>query len=291
MKGFLHYLMHVARQAVAMTLGALGLIGEASRVVFDGYPIPRWVDISLLFAGVLWGGYRAYREKPGLEIHASVGATPKSAFYSRLSTLPRRLAMGEVIIGYEVKEDLRFTDEEFSAIDEWMQSLRPDSIPSRSDLSFLRRQVQANHVLRWQAQADLPGPIVRVDQVVEVHAMKDGSAADLQDLYNFWAAVVNELPRLSLALGAQPIRAAFALQPYPSDQKAVIDLWFGQLPAAETTGAAGNVPPWQEVFDPVDNLADLTAEASKRLLRHYGYRRTDKTVQALISRPNPRPVV
>ena len=280
---FFRYLLQISRHALAAALTVLGLVGEVSRLFFDGFPIPRWVDLALVVSGVVWGGYVAYRDKPLPQLSAPTGPTPRSAFYSRLSSLPRHLPMGELVIGFEIKEDLRFTEQEFDAIDEWIASIQPESVPSRSDRSFIRRQVESDNILQWHAQVDPPGPILCVDRVIQAHAIAEGTAADLKELYAFWTSIRDELPLLSALIGGPPSRVGFALQPYPSDKGPVVDLWFGAVAVPETTGAAGYVPPWQEVFDPCTDeiLADLPQIAASSLLRHYGYRAVEETLHQL----------
>jgi hypothetical protein len=284
MSDFVWYVLLIGRHAVALTLTILGLLGELSRVLFDGFPIPRWVDLMLLASGTIWGGYVVYRDKAPPEPLAPTGPTPQSVFYSRLSTLPRHMPMGEMVIGFDTRQNLRFTEEEFDAIDAWMESLNRESVPSRTDRSFIRRQHESGHVLLWHCQADPPGPVVSIDKSIEVHPTGKGTAADLDELYSFSTLVCERVRQLSTILGGQPARIAFALQPYPSEHGPIIDLWFGDLPAPDPTGAAGNVPPWQEILDPCDNdaVAQLPAMAARSLLRHYGYRNTAQTIEALI---------
>jgi hypothetical protein len=89
--------------------------------------------------------------------------------------------MAEVVVGYEAKEDLRFSETEFDTIDQWLQSLVPDSVGARTDLSFIRRQVNSeNDVLLWHAQVMPPGPVLSLDKVIGVHEAPEGTAADLE---------------------------------------------------------------------------------------------------------------
>jgi hypothetical protein len=285
MSDFLRYAALIGKHAVALTLTTLGALGEISRLLFQRVPIPRAVDLALILSGVVWGGYVAYRDKPPPELPNPVGPTPQSIFYSQLSTLPRHLPMAEVVVGYEAKDTLRFSEEELDAIDQWMESLCPESVPSRTDRSFIRRQHEVNTVLRWHCQADPPGPVVSIDAVLDVVRAGRGSAASLPDLWACWTRARDAALQLSEVLGSHPARVALALQPYPSEKGPIIDVDFGDLPKPNPTGAAGNVPPWQEVFDPCDEktLAELPTIATRRLLRHYGYRNIDATLRELAS--------
>ena len=284
MNDFLRYIALIAQHAVALTLTGLGALGELSRLLFQRAPIPRAVDLALILSGFVWGGYIAYRDKPSPNITVPVGPTPQSTFYSRLSTLPRHLPMAEVVLGYEAKETLRFSEEELDSIDGWMESLCPDSVPSRTDRSFIRRQREVDQVLLWHCQADPPGPVISLDTVVEVGPADGGTAVNLQELWTCWTRARDAALQLSRVLGSQPARIAVALQPYPSERGPITDLTFGGLPEPDPTGAAGYVPPWQEVFDPCDSetLAKLPAIAAGRLLRHYGYRNIDTTLKELV---------
>lgn len=189
--------------------------------------------------------------------------------------------MSEVVIGYAAKDALRFSEDEFDAIDDWIASLNPESVPSRSDRSFIRRQVHADNDLMWHVQVDPPGPVVSIDKVIRTYDLEDGTAADLQELFNSWTLVRDELPRLSTAIGGAPTRIAVALQPYPSERGPVIDLWFGELPQPNPTGQAGRVISWQEIFEETEGLSDFPERAASSLLRHFGYRGLDETLGAL----------
>jgi len=283
MKDFFRYLGQIARHGFAIGLTSLGILGEVVRLSGREIPVPRWVDIALLLVGIVWGGYVVYRDKPLPELSGPTGPTPSSAFYSQLSTLPRHLPTAEIVIGYAVKEDLRFSEKEFDAIDAWMESLRPDTVPSRTDLSFIRRQVESGHELLWHCQANPPGPVFSIDKVIDTHPIDDGTAVDLQELFAFWRFVVEKLQTLSAALNAQPIRIAVALQPYPSERGPIVDLSLVGLPYATSTGVAGNVIPWQEIIDPCDRkvLRQFPILAARSLLRHFGYRGVDETLLAL----------
>jgi hypothetical protein len=176
MRGFLRYLVEIAHHGLAAGLTGLGIFGEALRLAGRDVPVPRWVDIALLIVGLVWGGYVVYREKPQpSKASMPIGPTPLSAFHSALSTLPCHRPMAEMVIGYEAKEELRFTEAEFDAIDEWLRSVMPGSVGARTDLSFIRRQVTSeDKVLLWHAQAMPPGPVFSLDKVIDVHEVSDG---------------------------------------------------------------------------------------------------------------------
>lgn len=281
MNGFLRYLSRIAQIGVAAALAGLGLVGEVARLISVDFPVPRWVDLILLMCGLVWGGYVVYRDKPLDESPLVSGATPLSRFSSTLSTLPRHLPMSEVVIGYSSKSDLRFTEAEFGAIDAWISSLNQESTPSRSDRSFIRRQVHLDHDLMWHVQVDLPGPVVSIDRVIEVHEIADGTAVDLGGLFDSWDVIRRELPRLSTTIGHAPVRLAVALQPYPSKRGPIIDLWFGELPQPHATGQAGNVVPWREVFEEPKDIATFPERAASSLLRHFGYQALEETLVAM----------
>jgi hypothetical protein len=113
----------------------------------------------------VWGGYFVYRDKQPSPAPMPTGPTPLSAFHSSLSTLSRHLPMAEVVVGFEAKKDLRFTEAEFDNIDQWLKALSPDSVGARTDLSFIRRQVTSADVLLWHAQVIPPGPVLSLDKV------------------------------------------------------------------------------------------------------------------------------
>lgn len=280
MRDFFYYLTRIARRGVAVALAALGLVGEAVRLVSVDFPVPRWVDLILLMTGLVWGGYVVYRDKPPPTPPARTGPTPASRFHSSLSTLPRHLPMSEVVIGFAAIDGLRFSEDEFDAIDKWIASLNPESVPSRSDRSFIRRQVHADNDLMWHVQVDPPGPVVSIDKVIHAHDLADGTAVGLQELFDSWNLVRDELPRLTAAIGGPPTRMAVALQPYPSERGPVIDLWFGELPLPNPTGQAGMVIPWQETFEE-EEFSDFPERAARSLLRHFGYRSLAETLTAL----------
>lgn len=284
MPSFFLYLTQIARQGVAIALAGLGALGEIVRLSGRDIPIPRWVDVVLLTSGLVWGGYTVYRDKEMTAPDASQrGPTPLSAFHSSLSSLPRHLPMAEVVVGYEVKHDLRFTEEEFDSIDQWLASLIPHSVPSRTNLSFIRRQREVDQVLMWHAQAVPPGPVLSLDKVIAVYPVADGVAADLEDLFDYWTLLCIELPKLSSTLGGLPMRMAVALQPYPSDTEAIVDLRFERVQRPPSTGAAGMVPPWQETYELASprDLAQVPRRAARDLLRHYGFRDFAETVSQL----------
>lgn len=62
--------------------------------------------------------------------------TPLSAFHLSLSTLPRHLPIAEVVVGYEAKEDLRFSETEFdrstSGRNPWSPTPSVQGLTSRS---------------------------------------------------------------------------------------------------------------------------------------------------------------
>ena len=290
MKDFFRYLGQIARHGFAVGVTSLGILGEVVRLSGREVPVPRWVDIALLLVGVVWGGYVVYRDKQPPPMLGPTGPTPLSAFHSSLSTLPRHLPMAEMVIGYEVKEDLRFSETEFDAIDQWLKSLVPASVGARTDLSFIRRQVNSeNDVLIWHTQVMPPGPVLSLDKVIGVHTVPDGTAADLEALFSYWTRIVSAIPTLSSGLGSSPTRIACELQPYPSEGGPVVDLWFTHVPRPPSTGAAGMVPPWQEIYDldKPEDVADVPERAAGSLLRHFGYRDFDETVRQLLRMSRP----
>lgn len=290
MRDFFRYIGQIARHGFAIGLTGLGILGEVVRLSGREVPVPRWVDIALLLVGVVWGGYVVYRDKQPPPTLGVTGPTPLSAFHSSLSTLPRHLPMAEVVVGYEVKEDLRFSETEFDAIDQWLQSLVPDSVGARTDLSFIRRQVNSeNDVLLWHAQVVPPGPVLSLDKVIRVHAAPDGTAADLEVLFSYWTLIVSAIPSLSSGLGSSPTRIACELQPNPSEGGPIVDLWFTHVPQPPSTGAARMVPPWQQIYE-LDNprdMADVPERAARSLLRHFGYRDFDETIRQLMNDGSP----
>lgn len=283
--GFLRYLIQITRRGVAVALAGLGGLAEIARLSGTDLPIPRWVDIILLVSGLAWGGYTVYRDKEGMTpTLVPAGPTPESTFLSSLSLLPRHLPMAEVVIGYDLKEDRRFTEKEFDWIDGWLASLIPGSVPARTDMSFIRRQQRSEEdVLLWHAQVIPPGPVLSLDKVIEVRASSHGVAVDLEGMYEYWTNLCSELPRLSSELGRNPVRIAVALQPYPSETKAITDLWFERVPRPDSTGETGMVPPWQEIYElgTAKDLNGIPNRAARDLLRHFGFRDFDTTVKKL----------
>lgn len=284
MRDFFRYLGQIARYGFAVALTGLGILGEVVRLSGRELPVPRWVDIALLLSGIVWGGYVVYRDKQPPPVLGPTGPTPLSAFHSSLSTLPRHLPMAEVVVGYEAKEDLRFSETEFDTVDQWLQSLVPDSVGARTDLSFIRRQVYSeNDVLLWHAQVIPPGPVLALDKVIEVHPAPDGTAADLEALFSYWTLIVSAIPTLSSALSSSPTRIACEFQPNPSKRGPIVDLWFPHVPRPPSTGAAGMVPPWQQIYE-LEKPGDVAAvpeRAARSLLRHFGYRDFDETIRQL----------
>lgn len=284
-RGFLRYLVQISRRGVAVALAGLGGLGEIVRLSEREIPIPRWVDVVLFVSGLAWGGYTVYRGKEVTAPQAlPTGPTPQSAFHSSLSSLPRHLPMAEVVVGYEVKENLRFTEEEFDSIDRWLASLIPDSINARTDMSFIRRQQKSgDDVLLWHAQVMPPGPVLTLDKVIEVRATSEGVAADLEGMYEYWTLLCSQLPKLSSDLGGAPVQIALALQPYPSETKPIVDLWFGRVQRPPSTGASGMVPPWQEIYElgTSKDLERVPERAARDLLRHFGFRDFDGTVKEI----------
>ncbi len=190
-----------------------------------------------------------------------------------------------VVVGYEVKEDLRFSETEFNAIDQWLQSLVPDAVGARTDLSFIQRQVNSeNDVVLWHAQVMPPGPVLALDKVIGVHAAPDGTAIDLEALFSYWTVIVSAIPTLSSGLGSSPTRIACELQPNPSAGGPIVDLWFIHVPRPPSTGAAGMVRPWEQIYelDKPRAVADVPERAARSLLRHFGYRDFDETIGQLI---------
>jgi hypothetical protein len=239
------------------------------------------VDLVLFAIGAFWGGYEVYRDEAPHP--TATGPTPDSQFYSSLPTLPRNQPIAEAVIGYATKSDLRFSEDECDVLDAWFAELNEASVPSRNDRSFVRRQLFENDKLTWHVEARPPGPVISVDEVVRVHDLQErGTAADLRQIYEFWTRLADFLPALSRSFRRRPTRIGVALQPYPSTGGPIIDLWFGDLPKPASSGAAGNVPPWCEVF-PISRGSDrdFVERAARSLLRHYGYRRVDETIDAL----------
>jgi hypothetical protein len=282
---FLSYLSQITRHGVALALGGLGALAEIVRLSGQDIPIPRWIDVALFMSGLAWGGYVVYRDKE-FQAPENVprGPTPLSAFHSSLSSLPRHLPMAEVVVGYELKHELRFTEDEFDSIDGWLESLIPQSVPARTDMSFIRRQQEVDNVLLWHAQVMPPGPALSLDKVIEVRAATEGVAADFEGIYEYWTLLCDELPKLSTKLSGDPARIAVALQPYPADTEAIVDLWFARVQRPPSTGATGMVPPWQEIYelDSRQDLAQVPERAARDLLRHFGFRDFDETIRQLL---------